>query len=256
MAPEVGHALREARTRRGIELSEVERVTKIRSKYLRAMEEDRWELLPGAAYARGFLSTYAQFLELDEKDLVEKYKLHHERVEIAPSIPEEMLPKRGVAGTSRARRKTAVLVGLVAAAVLGLVVVLGLPGDSENGGEGAGREARPERGGGSPSTTPAAELTVPQPARVALRLRSIGTVWVCLLGDRGRALVDGETLTADEVRGPFEARAFKVTFGNGYVQMDADDKPVGIPRVAEPLGYRITSRGVSELDASSRPTCV
>jgi hypothetical protein len=256
MAPEVGHALHEARTRRGIELSEVERVTKIRSKYLRAMEEDRWELLPGAAYARGFLSTYAHFLELDDEGLVEEYKLRHERVETPPPIPVEMLPKRGVAGTSRARRKTAVLVGLVAAAVLGLVVVLGLPGGSENGGDGGGREARPEHGGASPSTTPATERTVPQPAGISLRLRSIGTVWVCLLGDRGRALVNGETLTADEVRGPFEARAFKVTFGNGSVQMEVDGKPVGVPRVAEPLGYRITSRGVSELDASSRPTCL
>jgi hypothetical protein len=61
MAPGIGQRLREARIRRGIELSRVEQVTKICAKYLCAMEEDRWELLPGHAYARGFLSTYAGF---------------------------------------------------------------------------------------------------------------------------------------------------------------------------------------------------
>lgn len=87
-------------------------------------------------------------------------------------------------------------------------------------------------------------------------MRATGTVWVCLIGDRGHALVNGETLTADEVRGPFEARAFKVTFGNGSVEMEVDGNPVGLPQVAEPLGYQVTAQGVSELNPSSRPTCV
>jgi Helix-turn-helix domain len=70
MAGAIGEALREARIRRGIELGEVERVTKIKIKYLRAIEEEQWQLLPAPAYARGFLSTYARFLELDDRALV------------------------------------------------------------------------------------------------------------------------------------------------------------------------------------------
>ncbi|MDQ5832353.1 MAG: helix-turn-helix domain-containing protein [Actinomycetota bacterium] len=256
MAPEIGQTLREARIRRGIELSRVEQVTKIRTKYLCAMEEDRWELLPGHAYARGFLSTYARFLGLDEKALVEEYRRRHERVEEVEPIPEEMLPKRGVVRRAPIRSSVAVLVGLIAAAVLGVVAVIGLTGGSGDSGHGTGRAASPKHGGASPATTSATEPPVAQPARSSLQLRSTGTVWVCLIGDRGRALVNGETLTADEVRGPFEARAFKVTFGNGSVQMEVDGKPVGVPQVAEPLGYQITSQGVSELNPSSRPTCV
>src|SRR5436189_252883 len=69
----VGEALRKARAKRGIELSEVERVTKIREKFLQAMEEDRWEALPGPSYVRGFLSIYAQYLGLDEGALLDEY---------------------------------------------------------------------------------------------------------------------------------------------------------------------------------------
>jgi cytoskeleton protein RodZ len=255
MAPEIGQALREARIHRGIELSRVEQVTKIRTKYLCAMEEDRWELLPGHAYARGFLSTYARFLGLDEKALVEEYRRRHERVEEVEPIPEEMLPKRGVVRRAPTRSSVAMLVGLIAAAVLGVVAVIGLVGGSGDSGSATDRAASPTDGGASPATTPTTEPPVAQPARSSLQLRASGTVWVCLIGDGGRPLVNGATLTADEVRGPFEARAFQVTFGNGSVQMEVDGKPVGIPEVAEPLGYRITSQGVSELNPSSRPTC-
>src|SRR4030095_13037375 len=74
MATRIGQALREARLERGIELSEVERVTKIRVKFLRAMEEERWEELPEPVYARGFLSAYARYLDLDDGPLVEEYR--------------------------------------------------------------------------------------------------------------------------------------------------------------------------------------
>jgi hypothetical protein len=65
VATGIGEQLSAARSARGIELEEVEERTKIRKRYLRAMEEERWELLPGAAYARAFLRTYAEFLALD-----------------------------------------------------------------------------------------------------------------------------------------------------------------------------------------------
>jgi cytoskeleton protein RodZ len=256
MAPGIGQRLREARIRRGIELSQVEQVTKIRAKYLCAMEEDRWELLPGHAYARGFLSTYAGFLELDETALVAEYRRRHERVEDMEPIPEEMLPRRGVVRKAPIRSRVVALVGLIAAAVLGVVAVIELTGGSGDSGHATSRAAGPKPGGTSPAATSTTTPPVAQPARISLQLRSVGTVWVCLIGDRGRVLVNGETLTADEVRGPFEADAFKVTFGNGSMQMKVDGKPVEVPQVAEPLGYQITSQGLTELNPSSRPTCV
>ena len=62
---EIGSSLREARMRRQLELSQIERDTRIRAKYLLALEDDRFEVLPGLAYAKGFLRTYADYLGLD-----------------------------------------------------------------------------------------------------------------------------------------------------------------------------------------------
>src|SRR5207247_9913227 len=93
--PEIGETLREARMRAKIDVSEVEATTKIRAKYLRALENEEWSLLPGPTFVRSFLRTYADFLGLDSKLLVEEYRLRHERptefdlTPIAPTLGRE-----------------------------------------------------------------------------------------------------------------------------------------------------------------------
>src|SRR5271165_2727426 len=77
--PEIGATLREARMRARIDVSEIEAQTKIRAKYLRALENEEWGLLPGPTFVKSFLRTYAQALGLDGKALVEEYRLHHEK---------------------------------------------------------------------------------------------------------------------------------------------------------------------------------
>src|SRR5437588_12610469 len=77
--PEIGATLREARMRARIDVSEIEAQTKIRAKYLRALENEEWGLLPGPTFVKSFLRTYATALGLDGKALVEEYRLHHER---------------------------------------------------------------------------------------------------------------------------------------------------------------------------------
>ena len=73
-----------------IDISEIEVETKIRAKYLRALENEEWDLLPGPTYVKSFLRTYAEALGLDGRLLVEEYKLRHERlsdVELQPIAP-------------------------------------------------------------------------------------------------------------------------------------------------------------------------
>src|SRR3954468_2368247 len=91
---EIGSTLREARMRARIDISEIEAETKIRAKYLRALENEEWNLLPGPAYVRSFLRTYAEALGLDARLLLEEYKLRYER----PS-DHDLMP----IGTSRRR---------------------------------------------------------------------------------------------------------------------------------------------------------
>lgn len=254
MAQQIGQALRKARIERGIELSEVERVTYIRVKFLRAMEEDRWEALPAPAYARGFLSTYARFLGLDDQALVDQYRRTAEGADRAEPIPHAVLQPSAPTRRRSIKPAAMLLTGLVAAVVLGLVIV-GSLGGSDNRGDAGDRRGGTAAGPAATNTT-TDETPGAQGSVVSLELRSTGTVWVCLVDDEGRAPVNGETLTADEVRGPFDSRGFEVTVGNGSVEMTVDGEPTEIPPVAEPLGYRITPSGVRKLDPSSQPTCL
>ena len=99
---DIGATLREARMRQRIDISEIESETKIRAKYLRALENEEWDLLPGPTYVKSFLRTYAEALGLDGKLLIEEYKLRHERlsdVEMQPIRPP------GAAREPRRRRR-------------------------------------------------------------------------------------------------------------------------------------------------------
>ena len=70
---DIGTTLRDARKRQGLELPECELQTRIRTRYLAALEEERFDQLPERAYARGFLRTYATFLGVDARVLVEEF---------------------------------------------------------------------------------------------------------------------------------------------------------------------------------------
>src|SRR5579864_6922114 len=76
--PDIGSTLREARMRDRIDISEVEAQTKIRAKYLRAIENEEWDLLPGPVYAKSFLRTYGDYLGIDSRMLIDEYKRRYE----------------------------------------------------------------------------------------------------------------------------------------------------------------------------------
>jgi cytoskeleton protein RodZ len=248
MAPQVGQALRQARTQRGIQLNEVERATKIRLRFLRAIEEDRWDELPSVDEARGYISAYASFLGLDEQALVDEYaNAAEKRARRRDRVPGGVV-RRGDARRERSIRPLAVaLASIVGVVLLGVLVVASI-GGSGNGGKTAPRPGR------TTATSAAGTGTAPS-SRVSVELRSTDTVWVCLVDNRDRPVVNSETLTPDETRGPFEGHAFEMTFGNGSVEMTVNGQPAKIPHLAEPLGYRVTPNGVSRLDPSAQPTC-
>jgi cytoskeleton protein RodZ len=94
---EIGTSLREARLRQGIELPRVEADTKIRSKYLLALEEERFDVLPAETYVKGFLRTYAEYLGLDGQLYVDEFNSRFTRAEepfVPPSTPQRIRAKR------------------------------------------------------------------------------------------------------------------------------------------------------------------
>jgi hypothetical protein len=255
MARKIGKTLEEARLGRGIDLTEVERVTKIRVKFLRAMEEDRWDDLPPPAYARSFLQTYARYLDLDDEALVEKYRETIEPGDAGEPIPSGII-RSGTIEHHRSLRPIAfVLGGLGAAAGVALIVAaIGSSGGSDNGGGNTTHHKRNPAASTSTGTTSSTTTTAPG-SELSIQLAPTADVWVCLLDDRGRPLVNGEILTTGQTEGPFTATGFDVTFGNGSMQMTVNGEPASIPPSASPLGYRITSNGVKKLDPASGPTC-
>jgi len=91
---EIGASLREARERRGLALDDVQKRLRLRERYVRALEEERWELLPGDAYARGFLRMYAEFLGLNGTLYLDEYDARVARGEEEPIVPESLAPRR------------------------------------------------------------------------------------------------------------------------------------------------------------------
>src|SRR5215210_8825362 len=173
--PEIGQTLRETRLRNRVDITEVEAGTKIRAKYLRALENEEWELLPGPTFVKTFLRSYADYLGLDSRLLVEEYKQRFERpspVELTPFAP------RGGGGRRERRRRgllgpaIAVLAGL--GVVLGGLYALGTLGDDDP----ADRErTSAERPQATATATPRAKRRKPAAARrVTLQIVPTGTV--------------------------------------------------------------------------------
>jgi Helix-turn-helix domain len=127
---EIGNSLREARERQGLGYPEIELATKIRAKYIRALEEEDFTSLPGDAYIRGFLRTYAEYLGLDGDVYVDEYAsrfITSWRDELPPR-PE----KRRIRTHERPIGRRAVLLvlaGIVLVAVL-VFAAFSLPGSS------------------------------------------------------------------------------------------------------------------------------
>jgi hypothetical protein len=114
---DIGSSLREAREKRGVALDDVQKELRIRERYLTALEEENWAALPGDAYIRAFLRSYAEFLGLNGTLYVDEYNEHFATNEEAPFVPESLAD----AGASRILFRTTAGVIAVAAVVAGLV---------------------------------------------------------------------------------------------------------------------------------------
>jgi cytoskeleton protein RodZ len=252
VAEPIGELLRQAREARGLTVDAASEATKIRARYLRALEAEDWDAMPAPAYARGFLRTYAAYLGLDADGVVEEYRRATEAAPAepppAPEPPAPLVP----GGWGRARVPWRLVgVGVVVAVVV-FLFVLGIVG---GGGGGGGSPKHAGRSHHRHHHHKQAPKPPPQPTEASIQLRTTAEVWVCLVDESGKPLVNGEILPAGETRGPFRATTFDLNLGNGSVQMRADDRDFSVPPSSSPLGYRVTPSGVTPLDPAKRPTC-
>jgi cytoskeleton protein RodZ len=257
--PSIGETLRDARIRARFDMAEVESETKIRARYLRAMENEEWDVLPGAVYTKSFLRTYGDYLGLDSRMLVEEFKRRYER-----PAEHELRPvasaRRGGGGGHRPRRGLRVPPWLAILVVLvGVGVALDEIGQNTPNSKttnnvtnlhpGAHKRRHPRRRHRTPPSKPA------KPKTVTLQLTPTAAVYVCLINGAGKHLIPGITYNVGQTIPTETARELYLTLGNANVQMKVDGKPVAVAPSSAPIAYRIRPRGTSTMTNGRQPSC-
>jgi hypothetical protein len=264
----IGDALKEARRRAGLDIRTVEGRTKIRTRYLRALEAEEWTALPGHAYVKGFLRTYGNLLGLDGDALADEYRRTVEGPQASP-VP---LGEGGV-GVLQARRQREPgemrgppsrlwILGAVIVLIAGVLAIIGLAGGDDEGDRG-GKGDRKERqkgdekdggegaGGGAPAESDAAEAA---PETVTMRLvANAEGLQACLLAANSKQpLIDGFVGSAGTEE-TFEAQRFQLRFPFGYdlgqFDLFLNGKRVRLEELQGPVAFNIEPpRRVQQVD--------
>src|SRR5918912_4415571 len=117
---EIGTSLREARLRQGLDFPELEQATKIRGKYIRALEDEQFDLLPAQTYVKGFLRNYAEYLGLDGQLYVDEF---NSRYVVGDEEPLARPSRSAQRRPPRVQSRVVLLTLLGIALVTGLVIV-------------------------------------------------------------------------------------------------------------------------------------
>lgn len=213
---EIGGSLREARLKRNLTPADVQKAIRIRDRYLQALEEERWELLPGDAYVKGFLRTYADYLGLDGSLYVDEYNNRYAHPEETPFVPERFARTNGpLAGVGFLRPLVAI--GVIVLVVAGIAAIAAWQlSDSSNGKQGAPPTTSPGTTTSSHHTTTKKKHTQPPPHHVAATLptRAVvsaarGNCWLWIRSGSANGqtvyeatLLQGKTLPINLAKGP------------------------------------------------------
>jgi hypothetical protein len=234
---EIGISLREARLRQHLEMPEVEQATKIRGKYLRALEEEQFEVLPAQTYVKGFLRAYADYLGLDGQLYVDEFNSRY-------IGGEEETPLRvrrtSTVGPNRRVESNTILFALVA---IGIVAALAL--------------AAAKFGGSDPQRTPvSATPNVVPPARA--RKPAVADVVLSAVGGSSWVMVHaGSGSGAELFKGVLEeGNSVPVSGKRLWINVDHPEHLVlklngkrhGIP-TGKPVVLLVTPKGITKQTA-------
>jgi cytoskeleton protein RodZ len=246
--PTIGETLREARMRRHLDIADVESRTKIRAKYLRALENEEFGMLPGPTFVKTFLRTYAETLGLDPHPLVEEYRATHEQRDEA-----DILQTLGPQAAARDRRRRGPRLGPGSVTVLALVAIVAalvavglLTGDDDTdvsqptATSPERREARRER------------ERAAAPRRIRLRITPITPTYVCVDRGAGTPVIFEGILDGSQA---FRGRRLRVNLGKTDVRLRVNGRLVPLEPGPEPVGFVFRPRSRRPLPPPERP-CV
>jgi cytoskeletal protein RodZ len=269
---DIGAKLRESRMRQHLDIAEFEERTKIRAKYLRALEDEEWALLPGHTFTKAFLRTYADMLGLDGRMLVDEFKSIHPdpaELEYAPLPPsrrgggggrERQGERAGRQGPSGRMLAIALLVLLIAAAIFAIHELT----------KGNGKAPRTNTTRTPPAHKKKTHSRTPHTStkgEVAVTISATTAVRVCLVGytthdtrhQRLPAIGSATTtqlLAAGSSTPLFHAqREFLVSFSSGSAKLTVNGHSVSVDATAAPVAYRLTRGHAATISATHAPRC-
>ena len=249
---EIGNSLREARYRQQLELSDVELATKIRGRYLQALEEENFDALPAQTYVKGFLRTYADYLGLDGQLYLDEYNSRYAVGEDEPREP--VVARRSSTVHQRHRRleRRGVLLALGGIAVVCAFFIAAFKFSSGTD----NNPPIPNLGTTTAKKQAPAKKKQRKVARAArIRFFVVATRGNCWMDVRnysasGKTLYTGTLQDGQSQR--FVARRLWINFGNpGNVKAAVNGTSVSLPGNGRSVMVLVTARGVSVAPATA-----
>jgi cytoskeleton protein RodZ len=242
--------------RQHLDIADVEAKTKIRAKYLRALENEEFGMLPGPTFVKTFLRTYAEALGLDPQVLVEEYRGTYE-----PREEAEHLQQLGPTAVARDRRRGGgigpppprpwMLIALATLTIIGVLAVIGLVGGSGDDDDNGGSQQS-----GQTNTTPKPKEKQKKekpavPKTVTLKIVPANQVYVCIDSGAGTDITFEGILDGPRTfRG---GKRLRVNLGKTDLQLTVNGKDVPIEPGPEPVGFAFTPSSTKSLPFGERP---
>ena len=248
---QIGDSLREARTRRGYSPADVHKAIRIRERYLTALEEERWDMLPGEAYTKGFLRMYADYLDLDSQLYIDEYNarvVRHD--EEAPTIVPHVTAVPGRRGPAGGLVVAVVAVVVVGAGVAGLVAWR-LSGSStpphSTPPSAAGNAAAATPPGANTLTTKPKRKTTPSvatgPVRTAITASDRCWILVRAGGPNGTVLFEGTLEPGEAKHFQFTSQLWLRMGRPNVLDITVGGKPIATTLPAGPSNLLLTRSG-------------
>jgi cytoskeleton protein RodZ len=253
----IGERLREARMRQKIDIAEVESATKIRAKYLRALENEEFGLLPGTTFVKTFMRTYAEYLGLDAQLLIEEYRVDYEpRGEGDQPMVSRPSRRQQERRRPRAQRGppgpgTAIVVVMVV--VVAILAILGLTGGGDDTSKKPATSTQAQKKKRKTARTKKERTAEPKPTSVRLHIVPLEATYLCVDRGAGTAVVYQGTTSDSQT---FHGKRLRVNIGNAAtVRVFNNGKRVPLPSGATIIGYQFRPGRSKPLPAGETRPC-